>query len=288
MGVAKYQTAVTEAKAAYKADKSNKDLKKALKAAKAALAEAEAKAAAKAAKKEKKRKAAEQSDESPAKKAKTEEAEPAAAAAEEPIVAIKKANATPAAGEGVANPTGCMKIFAGNLSFQIDDDGIKDFFKDCGTVTEIKWLEDKDTGRFKGCGFLHFDTAEAAAKAVAMNGQECMGREIRVDFSTAKPKTNKGADRFAGKPLSEKPEGCTCVFAGNLSFDIDDDTMREFAEGCGEIKAIRWLSNRDTGDFKGCGFVEFYDSESVDKFVLKNGENLMGRPIRLDYSAPRK
>jgi nucleolin len=199
-------------------------------------------------------------------------------------------DAAPAA-VGAANPTGCSKVFVGNLNFQIDDDAMRDFFKDCGEITEMHWIEDKETGRFKGCGFCTFTTPDSASLAVAMTGMDCMGRDIRVDYSLPKagggPKGN-GASKFGSKPLSEKPPGCTTVFAGNLSFNIDDDQMHTFAEDCGEIKALRWLTDRESGDFKGCGFIEFFDEQAVDKFVKKNGVDLLGRPIRLDYSAPKK
>ena len=69
---------------------------------------------------------------------------------------------------------------------------------------------------------------------------------------------------------------------GNLSFDINDDVMRMFAEDCGEVKAIRWISDRETQIFKGCGYVEFYEPAAVDKFVLKRGVLLKNRPIRVD------
>lgn len=41
--------------------------------------------------------------------------------------------------------------------------------------------------------------------------------------------------------------------------------MAEFFKDCGEIKQIRWLTDKESGDFRGCGFVEFYDGDAVDK-----------------------
>ena len=40
----------------------------------------------------------------------------------------------------------------------------------------------------------------------------------------------------------EKPADCLTAFVGNLSYDVDDDAMREFAEDCGEIKDLRFGS----------------------------------------------
>jgi len=48
------------------------------------------------------------------------------------------------------------------------------------------------------------------------------------------------------------------------------------------------LTDRDTGAFKGCGFVEFVDPASIDKVAPFNGGMLLGRALRVDYSAPRK
>lgn len=88
-------------------------------------------------------------------------------------------------------------------------------------------------------------------------------------------------DTFA--PLSERPDNCTTVFCGNLPYDITDDALRSFADGCGEILKIRWLSDKHTQQFKGCAYVDFDTDKAVDAFVLKNGHEIMGRKIRIDY-----
>jgi len=226
----------------------------------------------------KKRAAEEEEEETSSKKAKTEE--PAAAAA-------------PAAGGSTAGAVGPpWKCFLGNLSYDIDDDQCKDFFKDCGTVTDLFWLQDKETQKFFGAGFVTFDTPEGQVAAVAKNGEELLGRPIKIEF--AKPKAG-GNDRtpkktFEKKEMSEKPEGCVQIFCGNLSYDIDDDATKKFFTdgGCGEIKAIRWLTDRESGDFKGCGFIEFYEESSVDAAAKLNGGDLLGRQIRIDYAKQRE
>jgi nucleolin len=48
------------------------------------------------------------------------------------------------------------------------------------------------------------------------------------------------------------------------------------------------LTNRETGEFKGCGFIEFWETGPVDKVVLKNGEDLLGRQVRIDYAGTKK
>ena len=52
------------------------------------------------------------------------------------------------------------------------------------------------------------------------------------------------------KPKSMKPEGCKKLFMGNLSFDIDDDTVVAFFKSCGNMVGLRWLTHRDSGEFR--------------------------------------
>lgn len=297
------KAAAKAAKAAHKANSKDAALKAAYKAAKKAVKEAPA---AKVAKEEA---PAAKVAKSPAAKAiKTSAAEPEPVAEEsweeetkteddswkkKEEWPAKKAwgSDKPAAAANPPNP----KLFLGNLSWDIDDDGIKEFFKDCGTLTDIHWLTDKESGKFKGCGFVTFEDVEGATKAQAKTGEIVAGRDIKIEFASARPGAAAGAPKKSGgggggaqKAMSARPDNCTTVFAGNLSWDVDDDIIREFAKEAGEVKAIRWLTDKDSGEFRGCGFIEFWDAESVDKFVLKNGQDLQGRAIRLDYSAPRE
>ena len=75
---------------------------------------------------------------------------------------------------------------------------------------------------------------------------------------------------------------------GNLPWSIDDDKIAEFFKDCGTVTATRWLNDKETGDFKGVGWVTFASTEEVDKAVQMGGEQLDGRPIRIDYAGQKK
>ena len=47
-----------------------------------------------------------------------------------------------------AKPEGCNKLFMGNVAYEIDDDTICNFFKDCGEIVGLRWLTHKDTGKW--------------------------------------------------------------------------------------------------------------------------------------------
>ena len=129
---------------------------------------------------------------------------------------------------------------------------------------------------------ITFKDAASAAAALEHNGADFGGRWLSIKYSSSKPDT--GGPRAP----SEKEEGCVTVFVGNLSFNIDEDTMRETFGSCGEISSIRFATDRETGDFKGFGHVEFVDSESTDKAVAMAGTYVMDRALRVDYANDRR
>lgn len=161
------------------------------------------------------------------------------------------------------NPQGCTRLFLGNLPFAVDEASLEAFIPG---VTHIKWITDKETGKFYGSAFVEMDSAISAADAVTKAGSQLMGRPVKINFAPARPgdvwppekkivACNCSSGQAGGtgiKAMSVKPENCTKLFIGNLSYEIDDEGITTFFRNVdAEVKAIRWLHHKDTGDFKG-------------------------------------
>ena len=175
-------------------------------------------------------------------------------------------------------------MFLGGLPFRATEDEIKDMFKSCGQVENLELPLNAD-GRASGFGFLTFKSSAAVAKAVAMDGAELQGRWIKIKAADGTEK-QKTPGRFGEQ--RERPAGCVSVFMGNLSWDVTEENIREFFEDCGEVTQVRFATDRETGDFKGFGHVQFADEDSTTKAVAKAGEFVAGRAIRLDYAEDKK
>ncbi|EKV04163.1 Nucleotide-binding, alpha-beta plait [Penicillium digitatum] len=77
------------------------------------------------------------------------------------------------------------KLFIGGLSWNTDDNSLRQRFEEFGVVEDATVVKDRDTGRSRGFGFVRFSTDEEATAAMnAMNNQEFDGRQIRVDKAT--------------------------------------------------------------------------------------------------------
>ena len=128
---------------------------------------------------------------------------------------------------------------------------------------------------------IEFSDPSGSASALEHNGADFGGRWLNIKYSTSRPITEPRAP-------SQKEEGCVTVFVGNMSFQIDEDTVRETFQDCGEIASIRFAEDRETGAFKGYGHVEFVETEATDKAVALAGTYVMDRPIRVDYANERR
>ncbi len=90
-----------------------------------------------------------------------------------------------------------MNIYVSNLSFNVQDEDLKEFFIEYGEVTSAKVITDKFTGKSRGFGFVEMSDDEAAKKAIAELDQATVeGRSIRV--MEAKPKDEKPARTGGG------------------------------------------------------------------------------------------
>jgi RNA recognition motif-containing protein len=86
------------------------------------------------------------------------------------------------------------KVFVGGLSFDTDSTGLRNAFANAGDVVDAKVIQDRETGRSRGFGFVTFGSSDAVTKAMNLNGTELDGRTIKVDRAAAR--NNARGTRF--------------------------------------------------------------------------------------------
>ena len=75
-----------------------------------------------------------------------------------------------------------MNIYLGNIAWSMTEDAVEALFAEFGTVSSVKIITDKYSGRSKGFGFVEMDDAAAAQAAIdALNDSEQDGRNLRVN-----------------------------------------------------------------------------------------------------------
>jgi len=91
-----------------------------------------------------------------------------------------------------------MKLYVGNLSFNTTSYDLEELFGQIGTVQSANVVEDRDTGRSRGFGFVEMSSKEEGQNAIAeLNGKDFDGRSLTIN--EAKPRENRGGGGGGGR-----------------------------------------------------------------------------------------
>jgi RNA recognition motif-containing protein len=86
------------------------------------------------------------------------------------------------------------KLYVGNLSYDVSGETLEGLFGSYGTVVSAMVINDRDTGRSKGFGFVEMSGDDEAKAAIeGLDGQDCMGRALKVN--EARPREDRGGGR---------------------------------------------------------------------------------------------
>lgn len=77
-------------------------------------------------------------------------------------------------------------VFVGNLSYQTTEDDLRDFFKECGDVKDVRLAKDHMDGRPKGFAHVEFMSSEDVSQALKLSGESLNGRDVKVDYAVRK------------------------------------------------------------------------------------------------------
>ncbi len=94
------------------------------------------------------------------------------------------------------------KLYVGNLSYDVDSSALEQLFTPHGSVQSAQIINDRDTGRSKGFGFVEMSSdSEAQAAISAMNGLENDGRALTVNEAKPReerPRSGGGGGGYGG------------------------------------------------------------------------------------------
>ncbi|MCP5098779.1 MAG: RNA-binding protein [Chloroflexi bacterium] len=78
------------------------------------------------------------------------------------------------------------------------------------------------------------------------------------------------------------------VYVGNLSFQATEDEVRELFGQYGNVESVAYITDRDTGRFRGFCFVEMPDGEAEAAIAALDGQDFNGRNLRVNEARPRE
>nr|XP_053776040.1 polyadenylate-binding protein 4 isoform X8 [Desmodus rotundus] len=166
--------------------------------------------------------------------------------------------------------SGVGNVFIKNLDKSIDNKALYDTFSAFGNILSCKVVCDENGS--KGYAFVHFETQEAADKAIEkMNGMLLNDRKVFV--GRFKSRKEREAE------LGAKAKEFTNVYIKNFGEEMDDESLKELFSQFGKTLSVKVMRDPN-GKSKGFGFVSYEKHEDANKAVEEmNGKEISGKVI---------
>ncbi|XP_056279049.1 embryonic polyadenylate-binding protein-like [Pseudoliparis swirei] len=174
--------------------------------------------------------------------------------------------------------SGVGNIFIKNMDESIDNKALYDTFSAFGNILSCKVVCDEKGS--KGYGFVHFETHEAANRAIeTMNGMLLNDRKVFVGhFKSRKEREVE----FGSKAMK-----FTNVYVKNFGEDYGDEKLKEVFTSFGRTLSVRVMKD-ERGRSRGFGFVNYANHEDAQKAVDEmNGKDLGGKLLYVGRAQKR-
>ncbi|PKA57294.1 putative polyadenylate-binding protein [Apostasia shenzhenica] len=190
----------------------------------------------------------------------------------------------------IPQPAGCNNLYIKNLEKDYTDEFLEEKFSEFGKVNSAVVMKD-EKGKSKGFGFVSFESAEHANKAMeAMNGSKLGSKTLYVGLAQKKTeRVDILKKHFCDEHRQhmKQIEGAS-VFVKNLSECVTEKALQEHFAAFGKILSQR-ICRFNSGRSRGFGFVSFSSLEEANKAVTSlNGTDFCGKTIYLAFAKPRQ
>jgi cold-inducible RNA-binding protein len=113
-------------------------------------------------------------------------------------------------------------------------------------------------------------------------------RQLRYRFSGRPSRPAKSAELLALPTAQCRGTRVKNIFVGNLSFNTNEDELRQLFEPFGQVDRVSIMTDRDTGRSRGFGFVEMASNEDGEKAITAlNGSSVGGRTVNVNEARPK-
>jgi RNA recognition motif-containing protein len=87
------------------------------------------------------------------------------------------------------------KLFVGNLPFSATEESVRELFEPHGTIESLALINDRETGRPRGFGFIEMSSGDASKAMQALDGKDFGGRALKVNEAQARERSGGGGQR---------------------------------------------------------------------------------------------
>lgn len=180
------------------------------------------------------------------------------------------------------------KLFIGGISWDTNEESLRDYFQTFGQVIEAVIMKDRTTGRARGFGFVVF-ADPAVAELVVKDKHIIDGRT--VEAKKAVPRDDQQVvNRISGSSVhgSPGPTRTKKIFVGGLASTVTEIDFKNYFDQFGPTTDVVVMYDHNTQRPRGFGFITYDSEESVDRVLLKTFHELNGKMVEVKRAVPKE
>ncbi|KAK9091909.1 hypothetical protein Syun_026820 [Stephania yunnanensis] len=179
------------------------------------------------------------------------------------------------------------KLFIGGISWDTNEDRLKDYFQNFGEVVEAVIMKDRTTGRARGFGFVVF-ADPAVAERVVMEKHQIDGRTVEAKKAVPRDDQhilNRNSSSIHGSP---GPSRTKKIFVGGLASTVTESEFKRYFDQFGTITDVVVMYDHNTQRPRGFGFITYDSEDAVEKVLLKTFHELNGKMVEVKRAVPKE
>lgn len=179
------------------------------------------------------------------------------------------------------------KLFIGGISWETNEERLKEYFSTFGEVVEAVIMKDRTTGRARGFGFIVFSDP-AVADRVIKEKHSIDGR--MVEAKKAVPRDDQTILSRNGSSVhgSPSPGRTRKIFVGGLASTVTESDFKKYFEQFGTITDVVVMYDHNTQRPRGFGFITYDSEEAVDRVLTKTFHELNGKMVEVKRAVPKE
>ncbi|CAI9771233.1 unnamed protein product [Fraxinus pennsylvanica] len=181
------------------------------------------------------------------------------------------------------------KLFIGGISWETDEEKLKEYFQGYGEVLQTVVMRDKLTGKPRGFGFVVFEDPNILDR-VLQDTHVIDNRTVEAKraLSRDEQQTSKAGSFSASRNFGSGESTRTKkIFVGGLPSNIDEEGFRHYFEAYGTVTDVAIIYDQQTNQPRGFGFISFDSEDAVDRVLHKTFHDLNGKQVEVKRALPK-
>ncbi|KAJ6298428.1 hypothetical protein OIU76_019556 [Salix suchowensis] len=179
------------------------------------------------------------------------------------------------------------KLFIGGISWDTDEERLKEYFSKYGEVVEAVIMRDRVTGRARGFGFVVFADPNVAERVV-MEKHVVDGRTVEAKKAVPRDDQHILSRNSSSIHGSPGPGRTKKIFVGGLASTVTENDFKSYFEQYGIITDVVVMYDHNTQRPRGFGFITYDSEEAVDRVLHKTFHELNGKMVEVKRAVPKE